>query len=84
MTKRKRPLSHTWSVVLTRLSGYEDGVKEQDLIELLGDTYAERDAVKGALSQMFFNDMKYYERHPDDRTKIRITEAGRKALIEGD
>lgn len=84
MTKRKRPLSHTWSRVLTHLARFDDGISEDSLIDLLGDTYAERDSVKGALSQMFFNDVKYYERHPDDSSKIRITEAGRTALIEGD
>lgn len=76
-------LSYEWRTVLKKLDEYgQNGVNEDAFISLMGDSdVGSRNPAKAALDQMFFTHVGYYERHPLDRERIRITIKGREALV---
>lgn len=83
----RRKLSFAWQTILRALDRYGDeGVIEDTFIAVMGDPDAGgyRNHAKDVLSQMFFTGVEYYERHPDDRSKIRITAKGKDALEHGE
>lgn len=81
-----RKLSFAWQTTLRALDRYGDeGIASDKFIEMMGDPDAGgyRNHAKDVLSQMFFKGVGYYEHHPDDQSKIRITAKGRDALEHG-
>ena len=85
-TPKRRKLSFAWQTILRALDRYGDeGVVKGAFIEMMGDPDAGgyRNHAKDTLNQMFFTGVEYYERHPDDRSKIRITAKGKDALEHG-
>jgi hypothetical protein len=79
MSKTKR-LSFHWHMLLTRLSEYgETGVDVSSFTDLMGDGVVGKSQVEGMLSSMAKAEVDYYE-VIGQSNRIRITEAGRRAL----
>tara|TARA_Y100000310_G_scaffold211266_1_gene212024 strand:- start:5974 stop:6234 length:261 start_codon:yes stop_codon:yes gene_type:complete len=81
----RRKLSWGWQTTLRALDHYgEGGIDEHAFTTLVGEAdVGFSNFAKDALDQMFFTNAGYYERHPDDRSKIRITTKGKDALEHG-
>lgn len=73
----KATMSPQWRTTLESLAQYKHGIRENDLVDLIGI------AASVALDQMRSQGVGYWERCGFSGHKVRITDAGRRA-IEGD
>ena len=77
-----RKLSYQWRTILGKLAEHGlDGVDENAFVTLMGEGEIGRhNPARTGLNQMYFSGVSYWEYHPSDAARIRITSEGREAL----